>query len=154
MKKINFQKLNSNINIFIILIISFFVIVNTVLVLETFTFKNPKIQQLISLITYLLLTIYLSRIFWFKNVFQWNKKGFTARINNFWGINKKFENIRKIEFNENNILIQEFNGNKIIINLANIEKKSQIKLVEIFKSRISKNRTAHNNGFAKCGTKV
>ena len=136
MKKINFQNLNSKINISIILIISFLVIVNLLLVFEAFTFKNQKIQQLISVITYLLLSLYLSRIFWFKNVFQWNKKGFTARINNLWGINKKFESIKQIELNENNILIQEFDGNKSIINLENIEEKSRLKLIEIFKSKI------------------
>ena len=136
MKKINFQNSESKINLLIISILIVAVIINTLSVFEIYKFENSKHQKIFSSLTYSLIAIYLSRIFWYKNVFQWNRYGFTLRINNIWVINKKFKNIEKFEFDGNNILIKEFDGNQEKINLINIDEKSKLKLVKILNSKI------------------
>ena len=136
MKRINFQNSESKINLLIVSILIIAVIINILFAFEIYTFENLKYQKIFSALTYSLIPIYLSRIFWYKNIFQWNRKGFTLRINNIWGINKKFKNIEKIEFDENYILIQEFDGTQEKINLENIEEKSKLKLVKILNSKI------------------
>ena len=136
MKKINFQNSESKINLLIISILIVAVIINTLSVFEIYKFENSKHQKIFSSLTYSLIAIYLSRIFWYKNVFQWNRYGFTLRINNIWGINKKFKNIEKFEFDGNNIFIKEFDGNQEKINLINIDEKSKLKLVKILNSKI------------------
>ena len=136
MKKINFQDSESKINLLIVSILIIAVIINTLSVFEIYTLENLKYQKIFSALTYSLIPIYLSRIFWYKNIFQWNRNGFTLRINNIWGINKKFKNIEKFEFDGNNILIQEFDGTQEKINLENIEEKSKLKLVKILNSKI------------------
>lgn len=136
MKKIKFQNLNSKNNILWISVMVLGVIFMFMETFDLYTFENPKISKFIYFLLFLSLSIYHSRLFWFKNVVQWNKKGLTARINNFWGVNTIFENIQTIIFRENEFVISEFNGNRKTINLKNIDLESKKKLEQILKTNV------------------
>ena len=137
MNSINFQNLSIKQNIiWIILIISglIFTLLN---IFEVFSFANPLITKYISIFFYLVLTLCFSRAIWGRNVVQWNKKGMTARVNNFWGLTIDFAKISKLSFEENNITITYVSGEKKVINLNKIDVKSKKRLQEIFESNAS-----------------
>ena len=136
MKKIKFLNINSRCNFLVLFILVVAVVANSLMGLEFITFENPQVQKILSVVTYSLIALYLSRIFWYKNVIQYNKNGFTARINSFWGINKKYEDIIKIEVLENKINLTEYNGNISSIDINKIEESSKIQLLEFLNSNI------------------
>ncbi len=76
-KKIHFDNMKSWIWIFILFLSLFFILVG---IFELFEFENPKLNKRISAIGFFLQVIYFSKMFWFKNYVQWNKKGAVIRI--------------------------------------------------------------------------
>lgn len=136
MKKIKFLNINSRCNFLVLFILVVAVVANSLMGLEFITFENPQVQKILSVVTYSLIALYLSQIFWYKNVIQYNKNGFTARINAVWGINKKYEDIIKIEVLENKINLTEYNGNISSIDINKIEESSKIQLLEFLNSNI------------------
>lgn len=48
---------------------------------EVILFEKPAVNKFISGSGFLLQMIYFSRMFWYKNLVQWNKKGAYIRIN-------------------------------------------------------------------------
>lgn len=136
MREINFQNIDSKTNIFIAFLIVLCVVINSLVIFEYINFANSFLNKLFPVLTYSFCAIYISRIFWYKNIFQWNRNGFTARINNFWGLNKKFKEISKIEYDNNCITFIDVNGMKDSISLENIESSSKSKLIEILQSKI------------------
>ena len=137
MKSINFQNLSIKQNIIWIILIISGLIFTLLDIFEVFTFANPLITKYISTFFYFVLTLYFSRAFWGRNVVQWNKKGMTARVNNFWGLTIDFAKISKLSFEENNITITYISGEKKVINLNKIDVKSKKRLQEIFESNNS-----------------
>lgn len=137
MNSINFQNLSIKQNIIWIILILSGLLFTLLDVFEVFSFSNPIISKYISTFFYLVLTIYFSRAFWGKNVIQWNKKGMTARVNNFWGITIDFAKISKLIFEENKITITYMSGEKKVINLNKIDINSKKRLAEILNSNSS-----------------
>ena len=98
---------------------------------EIIEFENPKINQRICAIGYLSQAIFFSRMFWFKNYVQWNKKGMIIRIKSFFGKSISFNEVRKSKF-ENNILTIDINNGKYYnFDLTQINQKDAIKLSQI-----------------------
>ena len=110
MKKIHFDNLSKNWFLITILILS--IIFLLVGIFEFIPFENPKINKKISGVGFLLQALYFSRMFWFKNYIQWNKKGAVIRINSFMGKSLSFDEIKKTELNEKKLTITKVNEKK------------------------------------------
>lgn len=137
MNSINFQNLSIKQNIIWIILILSGLLFTLLDIFEVFIFSNPLITKYIGTFFYFVLILYFSRAFWGKNVVQWNKKGMTARVNNFWGLRIHFSEISKLIFEENNISITYMSGKKKFINLNKIDINSKKRLEEILKSNSS-----------------
>mgnify|MGYP003634061046 CR=1 FL=1 len=137
MKKIHFDNLGKNKYWIIIILLSLVLIFIEELPIE---FENPKIYKYLRASGFLLQVIYWSKLFWFKNTVQWNKKGAVIRINSFMGKSLSFDQIKKTELNENKLIITKTGGEIITFDLNEIAESDTQKLNEI----IAKNTIANN----------
>ena len=129
MRKIHFENIGGNWKV-----LGFMILALACIILggfEMIDFTNPKFNKYISSIGFLILTIYFSKTFWYKNYVQWNKKGIVIRIKSFLGKTLKFDEIKETELNENRLTITKTDGNKVQIDLTEIEKSDTQKLNEI-----------------------
>ena len=136
MKKIHFDNLGKNRYWIIIILLSLILIFIEELPIE---FENPKVYKYLRVSGFLLQVVYWSKLFWFKNTVQWNKKGAEIRINSFMGKSLSFDQIKKIELNENKLIITKTGGEIITFDLNEIEESDTQKLNEI----IAKNTIAN-----------
>ena len=129
MKKIHFDNLGKR-NYWIILI---FLSLNFIIIgiFEPFEFENQKVYKYISSCGFLLQALYFSKLFWFKNTVQWNKKGAVIRINSFMGKSLSFGQIKKTELNENKLIITKNGGEILTFDLNEIAESDTQKLNEI-----------------------
>jgi len=128
MKKIHFEHNKNLIWIAILILYLVFILAGT---FEFFNFENPKLNKRISAVGFFLQVIYFSKMFWFKNYVQWNKKGAVIRINSFSAKSLSFEKIKKTELNDNKLIVTKTNGNKITFDLNEIVESDKQKLNEI-----------------------
>jgi len=136
MKKIHFDNLGKNRYWIIIILLSLILIFIEELPIE---FENPKVYKYLRVSGFLLQVVYWSKLFWFKNTVQWNKKGAEIRINSFMGKSLSFDQIKKTELNENKLIITKTGGEIITFDLNEIEESDTQKLNEI----IAKNTIAN-----------
>lgn len=125
MKKIvflNVQKNKALLFLFVLILVLFFV--NFVL------WQNKYLRVSF----YLFLTIYLSKMFWFRNYFEWNKMGFLIKINSFFGKNYMVSDIQTIVFQYDGVKIVKNNGNEKTFYLKHITAESKQRLFDILKS--------------------
>ena len=126
MKRIKFDNLQTNWLLISLILISIFCIIFGFF--EIIEFENPKINKRISAIGYLSQAIFFSRMFWFKNYVQWNKKGIVVRIKSFFGKSISFENVKNSKLENNILTIYENNGKSYNFDLTEIDEKDSKKL--------------------------
>jgi len=127
-KKIQFDNMNNWIWIVILILSLIFILIGS---FELIEFENPKLNNSISAIGFFLQVIYFSKMFWYKNYVQWNKKGVVVRINSFMGKTLRFDEIRKTELIEKKLIITKENGTTVTFDLNKIAESDQQKLNEI-----------------------
>ena len=127
-KKIHFDNMKNWIWIAILILSLIFILTGT---FELFEFENPKLNKRISAIGFFLQVIYYSKMFWYKNYVQWNKKGANIRVNSFLGKSLSFDQIKKTELIEKKLIITKENGNTITFDLNEIAESDTQKLNEI-----------------------
>ncbi len=134
MNKIHFDQLNFKDNKAqsILLILCAIILISNLF--ELINFENPKIGKFINASIFLFLAFIYSKIFWYKNFVQWNKKGIMIKLNEFWGKNFKFEEIRNYSFQNNELSISKYDGQIKIFSLQNIDPESIDKLANILKT--------------------
>ena len=134
MKKIKFDQLNfrSNKTQFFLMILAGTLIL--LIFLEVFNNFDPRIEKYSNVIAYFILMLIFSKMFWFKNYVQWNKKGIMIKLNNSWGKNYRFEEISNVNLENNQLIISKFNGQRNNFNLQNIDRESINKLINILKT--------------------
>ena len=137
MKKIHFDNLGKNKYWIIIILLSLVLIFIEELPIEL---ENPKAYSYIRASGFFLQAIYWSKLFWFKNTVQWNKKGAVIRINSIMGKSLSFDQIKKTELNENKLIVTKTNGEIITFDLNEIAESDRQKLNEI----IIKNTIVNN----------
>ena len=137
MKRIHFDNLGKNKYWIIIILLSLVLIL--VEFFKPFEFENPKVYKYMNVIGFLLQAIYWSKLFWFKNTVQWNKKGAVIRINSFMGKSLSFDQIKKTELNEKKLIISKNGGEIVTFDLTKIVESDIQKLNEI----ITKNTIAN-----------
>ena len=103
MRKIHFENIGGNWKVLAFMILALACIIMGGF--EMIDFTNPKFNKHISSIGFLIPTIYFSKMFWYKNYVQWNKKGIEIRIKSFLGKTLKFDKIKVTELNENRLTI-------------------------------------------------
>jgi hypothetical protein len=128
MKRIHFDNLQSWFWIGFMLLSMGFILVGF---FEIFNFANSKVPKILSSCGFAMQTIYYSRMFWFRNYFQWNKKGANIRINSFLGKSLNFEEIIKTELTDKVLKITKSSGNKLAFDLNHIADEDVQKLHQI-----------------------
>lgn len=129
MKKIYFDDMKNKVWIAILLFALVLILIGG---FKVFEFKDPKVNNWISAAGFMLHILYFSRIFWHRNVVQWNKKGVYLRVNSYAGKSLKFNQIKNTELANNKLIVTKINNKKLIFNLNNIEDADTQKLNEIF----------------------
>lgn len=129
MKRIKFDNLQTNWFFISLILISLLCMIFGFF--EIIEFENPKINKRISAMGYLSQAIFFSRMFWFKNYVQWNKKGIVIRIKSFFGKSISFENVKNSKLENNILTIYENKGKNYNFDLTEIDEKDSKKLSEI-----------------------
>lgn len=136
MKRIHFDNLNIR-KWFWIAIMILSLIFILIGFFEVFEFDNPKLNARIRAVGFLLQMVYYSKMFWYKNYIQWNKKGAVIRINSFLLKSLSFDQIQKTELTQNELIITKYNGKAVIFNLNAIAENDIHELNEIILSNIT-----------------
>ncbi len=140
MKRIRFDNIGGNWKMLILIVLSLIFILAGAF--EVFEFENPNMNKYISGIGFFMQVIYWSKMFWYKNYVQWNKKGIVIRIKSVLGKSLRFDEIRTTELNEKTLTITKFSGKKIQIDLNQITEADSQRLNKI----LVENTIANNNG--------
>jgi hypothetical protein len=128
MKRIHFDNMRSWVWISVLILSIVFILAGT---FELIEFENPKLNNRISAFGFLLQVIFYGRMFLCKNYVQWNKQGTVIRINSWKGKSLSFNQIKKTELNEKELIITKKNNSKITFNLNEIAVSDAQKLNEI-----------------------
>ncbi|MBS9767446.1 MAG: hypothetical protein KGV44_07890 [Flavobacteriaceae bacterium] len=128
MKRIHFDNLNKNLFLIAIIILSIICLIIGLLQLIP---NNPELNRMIMAIGFLLQLIFYSRMFWYKNYMQWNKKGAVLKINSFFGKTLNFSEIQTTNLIDKKLIITKFNGQKTTFDLENIVEEDREKLNKI-----------------------
>jgi len=126
MKKIHFDNMKNWIWIAILILSGIFIVCGGFEL-----FENPKTNKTLTIIGFLFQIIYFSRMFWYKNYVQWNKKGAVIRINSWSGKSLSFDQIKKTELIEKKMIITKDNGNIVTFDLNEISESDTQRLNEI-----------------------
>jgi hypothetical protein len=129
MRRIKFDNLQSNWFFITLILLSLVCIIFGGF--EIIEFENPKINRNISGIGYLSQTLFFSRMFWYKNYVQWNKKGLVLRINHFWGKSISFEDIETSRLENDVLTIYKKDGVSYNFDLKNVDENDSKKLNDI-----------------------
>jgi len=105
-----------------------------------FEFDNPATYKFLKASGFLLQALYWSKLFWFKNTVQWNKKGAVIRIKSIFGKSLRFDEIKSTELEEKIMTITKKDGTKIKFDIKEFEESDSHKLNEI----MIKNTIANN----------
>lgn len=110
-------------------------IISVILILigsfELIQFENPKIIKRIGAVGFGLFAVHASKMFWYKNYVQWNKKGALIKIDTFMGTTLNFNQIKKTELIEKKLIITKFNGNQVTFDMHTIASTDTQKLNDI-----------------------
>ena len=120
MEKIQFDNLQSKRVSILMILAAIFILVG---VFKPFNLFSAEIYKWMSFLGFLLQIILFSRMFWFKNYVQWNKRGIVIKIDSWFGFGEslKFNDIKSINFEETTIELTLFGGRrKRIINVSHI----------------------------------
>lgn len=134
MKRIHFDHLEGfNIWMFIVILSLVFILIG---IFEPFYLENTRIYKYISSVGFLLQAIYFSKLFWYKNTVQWNKKGIIIRIKSFLGKSLRFDEIKEIEKNEKEFTIIKIDGKKMTFDIKDVVKSDIQKLNKMLLTNI------------------
>ena len=98
--------------------------------------ENATIYKYCNRVGFLIQAIFYSRLFWYKNNVQWNKKGFVIRIKPFYGKSVAFEEIKTLAMHENTLTIGRSAGSDLSINLSEIIESDRQKLFQLLKKHV------------------
>ena len=126
MKRIKFDNVAKNWFLITLLVLSILCLIFGGL--EIIEFTNPKINNWLRGIGFFSQALFFSRMFWFRNYVQWNKKGALVRIKSFWGENIKFDELSHATLEHKNLKI--FNGDAVRyeFDLSDFEREDAEKL--------------------------
>ena len=125
MKRIHFENLSWNwTRIALLILASLCLLVGYGLILNN---ENG----LITIFGFLILTIMLSKRFWYKNYIEYNKLGIVIKLDLVKDKTIKFREIDKIVINDNELKLSLSNDKELNFKLANIHESDKNKLTRI-----------------------
>ena len=95
---------------------------------------NDEIYRYLFIVGLVVPILYLSRIFWYRNIIQWNNKGVIIRLDAETK-SVKFENIKRVKNVDNHIIITNNDDNEIRFDLTAFDQKDVLKLVHILREK-------------------
>lgn len=131
MKRIKFDNLSKNWKLKLLVICS--IIFLFLGIFEISVFNDSSLNKSFIKIGFLFQVLFFGRMFVYKNYVQWNNKGIYIKVNQFFGTNLNFDDIKSISYQDNSILIKKYNNKEIVINLSNIESNDTFNLFEIIR---------------------
>lgn len=131
MKRIKFDNLSDNWKLKLLVICS--IIFLFLGIFEISVFNDSSLNKSFIKIGFLFQVLFFGRMFVYKNYVQWNNKGIYIKVNQFFGTNLNFDDIKSINYQDNSILIKKYNNKEIVINLSNIESNDTFNLFEIIR---------------------
>ena len=95
---------------------------------------NNEIYRYLFIVGLVVPILYLSRIFWYRNMIQWNNKGVIIRLD---AVTKsiKYEKIKRVKNVDNQIIITDIKDNEIGFDLTAFDKKDVQRLMQIIKEK-------------------
>lgn len=89
------------------------------------------LYDLSSAVGFLILVVFYSRMFWYKNYVQWNKQGVMIRINRFSSTSFNYRDVRKVEMKENDIIVYQKSGKVTKVDVSGFSQEDRERLVKI-----------------------
>lgn len=133
MSQIYFYQANRNKIVLVIsLLAAASVLVGT---FELIPFSDPKINRYLNVAGFLIIMIYNSRMFWYKNYVEWNGKGVHIRIKSFFGKSVRFEDVSSVSLDGPMLAIAKTDGGRLLIDLTGIEQPDMQKLLGLFRGK-------------------
>ncbi len=119
MKAIHFDHitLKKQIPYFILLIVGLLVLL--LQMFEVIQFESKTVNKLIFLLPFLIIMFIQSKIFWYKNIVQWNNKGVFIKINSFFGTSVQFSAVHSFQYNNGRLILKMLYTKDKIIDLEN-----------------------------------
>lgn len=133
MKRIHFDNLRSWFWISLMLLSMVFILIGA---FEIFDFEYPKAHKLLFASGFAIQTVYYSKLFWYRNCFQWKKKGATICINSFLGKSLNFEEITSAALIDKILKITKSSGDEFVFDLNHIVDEDVQKLHQIIMKSI------------------
>lgn len=129
MRRIKFDNLQSNWFFISLILLSLVCIIFGFF--EIIKFENPKANKIITAIGYFTQALFFSRMFWYRNYVQWNKKGITIRIKPFWGKSISFGDIKNSRLENNVLTVFKKDGGSYNFDLKNVDVNDSKKLNDL-----------------------
>jgi hypothetical protein len=98
---------------------------------EIIDFEYKRTNKILVSIGSFIQAAYYSKMFWYKNYVEWNKRGMNIKINRLISKSIKFENVKKLELDNTNLKIIQKSGSDKIFEIHNIASNDLEKLVKI-----------------------
>lgn len=103
---------------------------------KTFYINRFINANTISALGHFLIAFNFTKLFWYKNIIQYNKIGGTIKINSFFGKSFKFKEVKEVFLIDNNLSIINSNNKNTLINLAGISQKDIDKIITLFNEHL------------------
>ena len=129
MKRIKFDNLQNNWFFISLVLLSLSCIIFGLF--EIIEFQNPKINKGISAIGHVSQAVFFSRMFWFKNYVQYNKKGIFIRVKTIFGKSISFDGVERTELENQVLKIYKNDGSSYDFNMKNIDENDSKKLHDL-----------------------
>lgn len=139
MKKIHFNPLRFKSWSTIIIAVAFICIVAGFF--EIIPFGNTKNHSKVSALGSLLIAIYYSKIFWYRNYVEWNKLGMNIKLNQWLLKSIRFDEVKDVVVTATTLTIIEKSGSKKIFQTDLINPDDVDKLVTILRENAQLDRT-------------
>ncbi len=133
MKAIHFDHitLKKQIPYFILLIVGLLPLL--LQMFELIQFESKTVNKLTFVLPFLIITFRQSKIFWYKNIVQWNNQGVFIKINSFFGTTVEFSAVQSFQYNNGKLILKMLYTKNKIIDLENIGKADIGKLYTILR---------------------
>ena len=102
---------------------------------ELIDFGIPVVNQWLIITGFFIHAVLLSKLFWHKNVVQWNKKGVVIRIKSYFGRSLRFSDIESTQLNDQKLKITTKSGKLFLFDLSEFSDSDSLKLINILANR-------------------
>lgn len=103
---------------------------------ELIAFSTAVVNQWLIITGFFIPVVFLSKLFWHKNVVQWNKKGVVIRVKQYLGKSLRFNDIESTHLGDQKLTITTKSGKQLYFDLHEFPESDSIKLKNILTNRI------------------